>query len=74
MAFRAPVQRCEVNLWERLQQLDVDNVTKAVAPFVDPAEIEAILKRRDLIVEMINKGISQRGKDQVLFRMPEIPC
>ncbi len=67
------IWRCESSLWEKLRQLDRDNVTKAVAPFVSPAEIEAILKRRDLIVEMINKGISQRGEDRVLFRMPEIP-
>ena len=73
MSFRAPVQRCEMSLWERLQQLDLDSVTKAVAPFVGPAEIEAILKRRDLIVEMIKEAVSKEGKDRVFFRMPEIP-
>ncbi len=73
MSFRAPVQRCEVNLWERLQQLDRGIVTKAVAPFVGPAEIEAILKRRDLIVEIIKEQISRQGETRVLFQMPEIP-
>ena len=73
MSFRAPVQRCEMSLWERLQQLDLDSVTKAVAPFVGPAEVEAILKRRDLIVEMIKEAVSKEGKDRVFFRMPEIP-
>ena len=73
MPFRAPVQRCEVNLWERLQQLDLDSVTKAVAPFVGRAEIEAILRRRELIVEIIKERISKEGKDRVLFRLPEIP-
>ena len=73
MSFRAPIRRCEVNLWERLQQLDLDSVTKAVAPFVGPAEVEAILKRRDLIVEIINEQVSKEGQDRVFFRMPEIP-
>ena len=71
--LRWQISLCESSLWERLQQLDLDNVTKAVAPFVGPAEVEAILKRRDLIVEMIKEAVSKEGKDRIFFRMPEIP-
>ena len=67
------ITRCESTVWEKLQQLDRDKLTKAVAPFVGPARIEVILERRKVLVKMINQQISEEGKEQVLFQMPEFP-
>lgn len=67
------IWRIEKNLWDRLQQLDLDAVKKAVSPFVSPAEVRAILKRRDLIVQIIDNLIARRGEQLVVFQMPLIP-
>ncbi len=64
------IWRVERGLWERLQQLDLESVKEAVSPFVSPVEARAILKRRDLIVEIIDNLIAARGEHLVVFQCP----
>lgn len=63
----ANLLRCERKLWERLQNLDPEEVRRRLKPYLRSVEIDALLKRRDKIVQLIRKLIAEKGEDQVLF-------
>jgi hypothetical protein len=49
------IARCERAVFARIKQLDKDSIRAAVGNTLQTFEIDAILKRRDEIVEMIEK-------------------
>jgi hypothetical protein len=59
--------RCERGLFERLQTLTVDEVADAGGPHLTRSEIEALMKRRDLIVQHFQKLIAEKGEQRVLY-------
>ena len=50
-----------------LRALTFDKIKEAVDDYLKDKEIEAILIRRDLIVEYIEKRIAEYGVDEVLY-------
>ncbi|MGD8328306.1 MAG: hypothetical protein PVJ49_02640 [Acidobacteriota bacterium] len=58
---------CERRLFERLQGLSDDEIRDAMQPYLDGREIGALLRRRERIVELINKLIEENGAGAVLF-------
>ena len=62
------VSKIERAVWEKLQGLDKAEAKKRLRPYLAAYEIEAIFKRRDLLVELIRRRIVERGEDEVLFR------
>jgi hypothetical protein len=50
------VTRCDRQMFERLKQLDKPTLTRELSPYLAGWEIEAILARRDLIVERLEKA------------------
>jgi hypothetical protein len=68
-ALRAPEQlrQCPRGLLERIRTLDEGTVRSAVGGHLRPGEIEAVLVRRQLIVEHFDKLIAEKGADAVLF-------
>jgi hypothetical protein len=60
------IARCDRQVFARLKQLDKKSIQKAVDDHISGYEIDALLKRRDLIVKMIEErgdaGLFDRGK------------
>ncbi len=61
------VVRCETGCWNRLRSLDVTVVREKLEPYLEPAEIEALLVRRELLIEAIEDLIEELGESEVLF-------
>lgn len=59
--------RCSRELFERLSGLDPGLVTAKLRPYLSETEIEALFKRKELILEAIKKLIEERGEEAVLF-------
>ena len=62
------VARCSRGLWNGIRSdwNDAD-VEERMAPFMMPIEIEALLSRRQKLVELIEKRIAESGEKMVLF-------
>jgi len=58
---------CDRDLLERLRALRRDDVSRAAGRHLSPFEIDALMKRRDLIVERFDRLVAQRGESAVLF-------
>ena len=61
------LQRCDRQLLARLRELTAEAVEAKTKPFIDRAEIEPLMARRDAIVTTIEKLIAERGEDRVLY-------
>jgi hypothetical protein len=64
---KAHFERCKSSLLDRLRTLDRPTLAAAVSPWLTPAQIDAILIRRDLIVSHFEKLIAEKGESAVLF-------
>jgi hypothetical protein len=58
---------CERNMWEKLQGLDKDVVQDRLGSYLNYRQIVSVLKRRDKLVDHLEKLISERGEGAVLF-------
>ena len=63
----ATLQVCERNLWERLRALDEGVVKQQLSEFLRPAEIKALLERREKIRQHFQQLIEQQGEENVLY-------
>jgi hypothetical protein len=63
---RGNLSKVERRLLDRLRELNADNLKKAVADYLEPAQITALLQRRDRIVAHFDAG----GPDLVFDRRP----
>jgi len=52
---------------EKLRALDLDMIKGAVGEYLNEKEIEAVLKRRALILKDVDKLIADLGEDKVLY-------
>jgi hypothetical protein len=59
--------QCDRHLLEAMRRLTRDATAKALQPHLDMLRIEAMLSRRDKIVEYFEKEIAKRGEEDVLF-------
>jgi hypothetical protein len=61
------LSRCERGLFERLKALTSESLAAAVGDFLNRSEQEAVLIRRDRIVELYEARIAARGENAILF-------
>ena len=54
-------------MWKALKGLDRSAADQALSPYLAGAEIDAMLERRDQLVDLIQKRIDEWGEDLVLF-------
>jgi hypothetical protein len=54
-------------LWPKLQGLQRDEVKKAIGDWLTGSELEAMMKRRDLLVAHFEKLIGDKGEPNVLY-------
>ena len=57
---------CEVELWNRLRSLTEDEVSASIKAYVGPY-LDALMIRRDLLVELIEERIREQGESEFLF-------
>jgi hypothetical protein len=61
------VIRCSRALWEALRALDPEQLESVLEPYLPRAEIRSIIRRRDRIVDILEKRIALVGEARVLF-------
>ncbi len=52
---------------EKLKSMNTELIRDCAGEYLTDKEIEAILLRRDLILEVVNKRIKEFGEDNVLY-------
>ena len=57
----------DADLWERMQTLTRENLTRALGPWLDEQAITAIITRRDAMAVEVEKQIAKRGRALVLL-------
>jgi hypothetical protein len=67
LAAEADLVRCDRNLLERLKALDADAVARATGSHLEKGEIEALLARRDRIVQHFTRLVAEKGEAVVLY-------
>jgi len=67
IASLGALRKCDRRLFERLQQLQEAELANKVGNSLSEGETEAVMVRRDLIVEHIKKLIEVLGEDRVLY-------
>ncbi len=63
------ITRCSRKLYKNLQALDNDLVNTKLQPYINDQEIEAVIKRKDLIIGIIQRMIEEKGEDAVLYSL-----
>ncbi|MBD3414813.1 MAG: hypothetical protein GF421_10340 [Candidatus Aminicenantes bacterium] len=58
---------------EKLKSLNQDVIKEVVGEYLTDKEIEAVLIRRDLIIDWLNKRIEELGEDKVLYQRIPFP-
>jgi len=61
--------RCSRKLYKNLQALDNDLVKTKLQSYINNQEVEALIKRKDLIIGIIQKLIEEKGEDAVLYSL-----
>jgi hypothetical protein len=61
------LERCDRQLLERLKALNADELTEKTKPYLTKDEMKAVMARRDLIVDIFQKLIAQKGEKEVLY-------
>jgi hypothetical protein len=64
------LRRCSVSLWEKLQAIDADLLTRMVGPYIGKRRAAAVIARRNKILFHLRKRMASEGRDAVLFYMP----
>jgi hypothetical protein len=58
---------CDRQLLAALRALTIEDLRARTRPYLPPAEIEALMARRDLIVALFENRIAERGEAHVLY-------
>jgi hypothetical protein len=59
--------RCDRNLFAKLQTLDAKEVSQRTKNYLNKDEVQALFERRDKIVAIFQKLISEKGESSVLY-------
>lgn len=62
---------CERNLYHNLQALDETAVRERLKDYLTSYELDALFKRRKMIVDRYTKLIAEKGEDKVLYTFVE---
>jgi len=63
------LNRCERGLYRALQRLDPEAVRRELSAYLTDPQIDAVLTRRDLILERLEQEIDRFGESVVLFEL-----
>ena len=68
------IQQCERGLYQKLKGLDQAAAAAALKEDLSPYELDALFKRRALLVAHLDKLIAERGETQVLYVFADEPA
>jgi len=63
------VTGCDRTFWEKLHSVDDETLRAHLKPYLQKYEIDGLLKRRQLLVALLQKLIDEQGEDKVLFTL-----
>lgn len=66
--------RCDSRLFAALQNLTEESLKSVMDQFLNAAEIDALLKRRDRIVEAFRRRAAKEGESKVFVNLPPRPA
>ncbi len=61
------IRGCAKDVWEKLRALDEIKLKDNLGPYLPLDQIQAVVKRRELLLELVGGLISSQGEDRVLF-------
>lgn len=64
---RGEMRVCERKLYEGLRDLDTAMLQERLDPYLRQTEIDALLKRRQKLLRLLDRKIAQMGEDAILF-------
>ena len=67
LMYNKDLARMDRSLWAKLQALEKAAVKTAVGDWLTNSEVDAMMKRRDLLVAHFNKLIAESGEEKVLY-------
>lgn len=67
LSDRNEMHVCERKLYEGLRDLDVAELRERLDPYLRQTEIDALIKRRQKLLRLLNRKIAQMGEDAILF-------
>jgi hypothetical protein len=68
------LHQCERGMYEKLKTLDEAVVRERLKEYLNPWEMDALLKRRKLILEQLAKVIAEHGEEKVLYTLTQEPA
>lgn len=68
------INQCERGMYQKLKAMDEAVVHERLKEYLSAFEIEALLKRRQLLLERLDKLIAERGEAKVLYVYTEAPA
>ncbi len=66
---QSKIRQCDRIMFEKLKVLDGKTLHEHLDPYLRKIEIEALLKRRDLVIKKLNQFIAEKGENRVLFTL-----
>jgi hypothetical protein len=63
---------CDRRLWDRLKQLDKDQLKRELKPYLDAGQIASLIRRQKLMMRHFEKLIEERGESKVLFDLDQL--
>lgn len=63
----ADLVRCDRHMFEQLKALTAEELTAKAKPYLTKDEVQAVMARRDLIVQLFQKRIAEKGEKEVLY-------
>ena len=67
LMYSKDLAKMDRTLWEKLQALERSAVKQAVGDWLNNGELDAMMKRRDLLVAHFRKLIAESGEERVLY-------
>ncbi|MGB7438397.1 MAG: hypothetical protein WBR26_24365 [Candidatus Acidiferrum sp.] len=61
------LMHCDRQLFEKLKALNANELAEKTKPYLTKDEVKAVMARRDKIVELFQKLITEKGENEVLY-------
>lgn len=65
---RSQLRRCSRRLWEKLQATDDRTISQTIARYMGTRELQAVLKRRNMILKRLRREMERKGEEKVIFQ------
>ena len=64
------LSRADRGLVERIRALDLDETSRRLKPYLSKKEIDALLQRREILLEHVAEMVREKGEAEALFTYP----